>query len=398
MRQKDLPNWDIPIHSLSMRKKSRRVLLALGWYDYRVHQGIANYAQQVGWHLCADVTKEKVIPWGWEGDGILAWLGAGEDLANFVVESKLPTVDLSFRRPHLPFPRVLTDHVAAAQLVAEYFLVRGLTHFMFYSAVENWSFDELGQAFVDILRTAGHDCTWIRWHQSPSFTTGHLQWKDKRRWLAAQLKQAPKPLALFAASDDQALEVIETCEAIGLAVPEQVSIIGMDNSLLAVEAMRTPISSVNRNLEALGYRGAELLDQLMDGKTPPTKPIRIPPAGLIARKSSDLLAVNHPGVARSLRFLWENCHKPIGVEDLARVAAMSRSGLHQAFLEHIGRPPGNELHRVRIERAKKLLAQSHLKVEQIAEMSGYCSANSFWVAFKQATGISPKQFQKQFCI
>ena len=27
-----------------------------------------------------DVTKEKVIPWGWEGDGILAWLGAGDDL------------------------------------------------------------------------------------------------------------------------------------------------------------------------------------------------------------------------------------------------------------------------------------------------------------------------------
>jgi LacI family transcriptional regulator len=381
-----------------MRSKSPRVLLALGWYDHRVHQGIANYAQQHGWHLCGDVTKEKVIPWGWQGEGILAWLGAGDDLAAFVTESKLPTVDFSYRRPQLNFPRVLTDHFAAAQLVVEYFLVRGMSNFMFYSAAENWSFDETGQAFVDQLKAAGHECTWIRWHKSPSYTTGHLQWKDKRKWLAAQLKHAAKPLALFAASDDHALEVLETCEMNGISVPEEVSIIGMDNSLLAVDAMRTPISSVDRNLGTLGYRGAELLDKLMHGKPPPTEPIRIPPTGLIARKSSDLLAVNHPGVARSLRFLWENCHRPIGVDDLAKVAGMSRSGLHQAFLQYIGRPPGNELHRVRIERARKLLTQSNLKLEVIAEMSGYQSANSFWVAFKQATGLSPKQFHKQFCV
>lgn len=380
-----------------MRKRQKRILLAMGWYDHRVCQGIAKYAEEVGWHLCADVTKEKVIPWGWSGDGILAWLGAGDDLADFVVSAKLPTVDFSFRRPQLPFPRVLTDHALAARLAAEHFLVRGMKNFMFYSAAENWSFDEVGSAFVQTVKTAGHDCQWIRWHKSSAFTTGHFQWKDRMRWLASQLKAAPKPLALFAASDDHALEVIETCENIGLAVPEQVSIIGMDNSLLAVEAMHTPISSVDRNLEALGYRGAELLDRLMHGKSPPSKPTRIPPKGLIERKSSDLLAVNHPGVARSLQFLWKNFHRPIGVEDLVTVAAMSRSALHQAFLEHIGRPPGKELHRIRIENAKRILAQSNLKLEAVAEACGYQSANSFWLAFKHTTGISPKQFQKRFC-
>ena len=268
-------------------------------------------------------------------------------------------------------------------------------------------------AFAQTHKKSAPDCTWIRWHQSPAFTTGHLQWKDKRRWLATQLKNAPKPLARFAATDDPALEIIEVCKEHirrdgelvylqltrrGLAVPEDVSVIGMDNSLPAVEAMRTPISSVDRNLETLGYRGAELLDRLMHGKPAPTAPIRIPPAGLITRKSSDLLAVNHPGVARCLQYLWQNCHKPIGVDDLARAAAMSRSGLHQAFLEHVGRPPGGELQRIRIENAKKLLSQSKMKLDEIAEKSGYQSANSFWVAFRQATGMSPKKYQKQFYI
>ena len=64
-----------------MRRRQKRILLGLGWYDYRLHEGIARYAVEHGWHLCPDATKEKVIPWGWEGDGILAWLGAGDDLA-----------------------------------------------------------------------------------------------------------------------------------------------------------------------------------------------------------------------------------------------------------------------------------------------------------------------------
>jgi LacI family transcriptional regulator len=378
-----------------MKRRQKRILLAMGWYDHRVCQGIGKYAVEAGWHLCADVTREKVIPWGWKGDGILAWLGAGDDLADFVVQAKLPTVDFSYRRPQLQFPRVLCDHTTAAQLAAEHFLVRGLKHFIYFSSAENWTYNEIGREFVVALKN--HNCNWIRWHESPAYTKGHSQWQDKSRWLAAQLKAAPKPVAVLAATDDDAVEVMEACESIGLAVPEEVSLIGVNNSLLAVEAMHTPISSLDRNLETVGYRGAELLDRLLHGKPAPREPIRVPPTGLIARKSSDLLAVSHPGVARSLRYLWDNYHKPIGVEDLVRVAAMSRSALHQAFLEHIGRPPGRELHRIRIEQAKKILAQSGAKLEVVAEQCGYQSGNSFWLAFKHTTGISPKQFQKQFC-
>jgi LacI family transcriptional regulator len=378
-----------------MRTKSPRVLLALGYYDYRLHCGIEKYAQAHGWHLCSDVTREKVIPWGWEGDGILAWLGTGDDLAEFVVHARKPTVDFSFRRPQLKFPRVLVDHATCAKMVAEHFLTRGLKNFVFYSDRDNWAFEENGSAFVRALSGVGHPCNWLRWHRSPAYDTGHFQWKQKRDWLASELKRAPKPLGVFAATDDHALEVLETCERSGISVPDQVSLIGMDNSLLAVEAMHTPISSVEPNLELVGYRGAEILDQLMRGKKVPTDPVRIPPLGLIARKSSDLVAINHPGVARSLRFIWDHCHETISVDTLAKAASMSVRSFHQAFVDNVGRPPGHELQRIRIERAKKLLTESKEKIEVIARLCGYQSGNSFWVAFKQATGMSPKKYQIQ---
>ena len=107
-----------------MKKKLKRVLVALGWYDYRLHRGIEKYAQEHSWFLSANLAREKAIPWGWEGDGILAWLGAWDELAEFVERQNKPTVDFSFRRPQLSFPRVLEDHAHAAQIVADHFLSR----------------------------------------------------------------------------------------------------------------------------------------------------------------------------------------------------------------------------------------------------------------------------------
>jgi LacI family transcriptional regulator len=372
-----------------MRKRQKRVLIVLGWYDYRLHRGIEKFAQEHGWHLSSNFAREKVIPWGWEGHGILAWLGAGDDLAEFVIEARKPTVDFSFRRPHLQFPRVLEDHAHAAQMVAEHFLSRGFS---------NWSYEERGEGFVAALKTAGYSCEWLRWHKSPSYRVDREQWKRKRHWLTSQLKRATKPLAVFAANDEQALDVLESCESANIAVPEQVAIVGAENYLLAPDAMITPISSVDTNLEVLGYTGASLLDELMSGRQPPKHPIRVPAASLVARKSSDLLAVKHKGVANSLRFISDHCHEPISVKDLVGVAAMSRRGLHKAFLENLGRTPGQELQRVRIERAKRLLTETEHKVEIVAGMCGFQSANSFCVTFKQATGVSPKQFRDTFSV
>jgi LacI family transcriptional regulator len=163
----------------------------------------------------------------------------------FVVKARKPTVDFSFRRPNLRFPRVLEDHAHAAELVAEHFLSRGFIHFLFYSEEPNWAYQERGAAFIEALRRAGHDCRWIRWNESPdhrpdipNYRTDRGQWKQHRKWLVAQLELPSKPLAVFAANDTHALDVLEACEIAGLAVPEQVAIVGADNYLLAPDAMQ----------------------------------------------------------------------------------------------------------------------------------------------------------------
>jgi LacI family transcriptional regulator len=131
----------------------------------------------------------------------------------------------------------------------------------------------------------------------------------------------------------------------------------------------------------------------MNGKKEPVRIIRVPAMGVITRKSSDLLAVKHKGVANSMRFIWGHFHEPIRVKDLLNVAGMSRRGLHKAFMENIGRTPGQELRRLRMEKAKRLLADSDHKIEVLASMCGYQSANTFSVAFKNVTGMSLSRYR-----
>jgi LacI family transcriptional regulator len=223
---------------------------------------------------------------------------------------------------------------------------------------------------------------------------GQSQWLRRRGWLLKQLSAAPKPVAIFAANGTLAVEVQEVCAEAGIGVPSEVAIVGIDDYLLSVGAANRSISGVDTNLEEQGYQGAALLDRMMRGAKPPTKPVRIAPAQIITRKSSDILAVNHGGVARGLHFIAEHFAEPISVDDVARVAGMSRRGLHQAFTEHIGCTPGDKIRMTRLDHAKRELAETEEKIESIAQKSGYPSLNTFFVAFRKSEKVTPAEFRR----
>ena len=376
-------------------KRPQNVLLALGWYDHRLLQGIATYASEHRWHLAShSIIHEKVIPWGWEGDGILAWLGAGDDLADFVLKADKPTVDFSLRRRGTPFAHVVQAHAQTGELAAEPFIERGMGHFCFFSDTENWSQVERGQAFMEALRRRGLPCEHLRWTNSGKKADLRDEWQRRRAWLLTRLKAAPKPLAVFAANGTLAVEVRELCEEAGLHVPTQVAIVGIDDYLLSVGAIKKYVSGVDTNLEEQGYRGAELLDRLMRGETMPPEPIRIQPAGVITRMSSDILATGHEGVVRALHHITDHFAGPLGVKELAAIAHMSERGLRQAFVKHVGSTPGDRLRTVRIDSAKRLLAGSSEKIEAIAHRCGYPNLNSFFAAFRRSENMTPAEYRR----
>lgn len=389
-----------PTHMSGKSRKAsgrqRNVLLALGWHDHRLLNGIATYAAEHNWHLsAASITKELVIPWGWNGDGVLAWLAGNEELCDFVVSLKKPTVDFSLRRPNLPFAHVAHDHLACARMAAEHFLRRGLRNFVFYSDSANWTSEERGNGFVKVVGEQGHDCTWLKWHEHKSFRKGRGEWSERRTWLATRLRRLERPVAVFTANGTLAVEVLEVCEMAGIPVPREVAIIGIEDDLLLPQSTQRPITAVEPNFEELGYKGSGCLDTLMRGGSIPEDVVRVPPSGVIARQSSEITEVRHEGLAKALRFIASRFAGRIDIDHVAKHAGMSRRALHQAFIANLNTTPGEYLRTTRIEHAKRLLSETDgILVEAVATASGYPSINSFFIAFKQSCGVSPGEFRK----
>ena len=75
--------------------KSKTVLLALTDAHHGFFQGTARYAREHQWHLVTDMIYTAKIPLGWRGDGIISFIGYRDDLADFIVSSKIPTVEIS---------------------------------------------------------------------------------------------------------------------------------------------------------------------------------------------------------------------------------------------------------------------------------------------------------------
>ncbi len=378
-----------------MLNSQKNVLIALGWYDHRLLQGIATYATENQWHIAShSIIHEKVIPWGWQGDGVLAWLAAGDDLADFVLSLKKPTVDFSMRRPHLPFAHVVLDHDKAGRLVAEHVLARGFENFLFYSDIDNWSQEQRGDGFLTALKERGHECQWLRWYNAEENKRTGSNWALRRDWLLGHLQGATKPIAIFVANGALAVEVQEVCDQAGIPVPDDVAIVGIEDYLLPIGGANRSISGVDTNLEEQGYQGAALLDRMMKGGEMPLEPVRIAPARIIVRKSSDIFAVAHPGVSRALNFIAKSFADMISVNDVAKVAGMSVRGLHQAFVEHINCTPGEKIREIRLGVAKKLLSESDEKIESIAQQCGYPNINTFFIAFQKAEGLTPGVYRK----
>ncbi|PQO44268.1 XylR family transcriptional regulator [Blastopirellula marina] len=379
----------IQAHSTSRR--GAHVLLALGWYYSEIHRGVARFARDHGWHVTFDF--DEVVPRDWRGDGVITLLGAQEQLWRMLKRFRGPMVDLSESRPDIPLPRLTMDNGAIGRMAAHHFLDRGFRHFAFLHRWELGVSKRRRDAFVDELAKQELDCNVLSWEgQRGRRADSRIQ---RHRWLVRRLADLPKPLAVFASRDIEAVEVIEAAMAIDAIIPDEIAVLGVDNTETICDCLQTPLSSIDNNLEQIGYDGAALLDRLMAGETPPTETIYVPPSRVVERRSTDGIAVPHLQVAAALRYLQENAHLPISMLDVVREVDMSRSGLEKAFREHFVRPPMEELRRIRLLRAQEMLLQSNEKIVNIARQTGFETSQNLCRVFRQNIGMTPKEYRQQ---
>ena len=374
----------------------RSVLLALTDTHHGFWKGAARYAREHHWHLVVDMIYTAKIPVGWRGDGILSFIGARDDLAEFILSSGLPAVEISMVRNEINLPRVEGDNEMIGRLAAEHFLERGFRHFAWAPFLDDLINAERYRGFANRLATAKLTC-----HLLPPADTRHgdpatRDWAVRRRLLTRELQILPKPLAIFAYNDCVAADIIDTCDDAGLLVPEAVAVMGVDNDQLLCECVRVPLSSVCHDLEGMAYQAAALLDRLMAGGKAPTEIIRVPPTGLVTRRSTDVVAVQNLQVARALRYIQDHYAKPmLGVAAVVAATDLSRRLLEKAFRQEIQRGVNEEIIRVRLEKVRELLITTKLTVVEVAAATGFSRPSHLFRTFRKTFGVSPKTFRNR---
>jgi LacI family transcriptional regulator len=374
-------------------KLKRNVLAKLGWYDHRILMGIARYAREADWRLASRYLFDVTAPRTWTGDGLLATHGSSHELWGFVRRQSRhqPTVVIGRNCPGLVVSQVYEDNIAAGFLAARHFLERGFRHFAWMSTTGAGVAAERRSGFLQMVQQAGCACTLLEpplniWKQKDS--TAAL-----RRWLLKHLIKLPKPSALFALDDQIASEVIELCLENNLPVPGSVAVMGVGNLELACECSHVPISSVDFDFEEIGYQAARMLDRLMDGKIPPANPLVVPPTGIVARQSTEMLAPIHPRLLQAVSFIKDNYHRPIRIGNIAHAAMVSRRMLSQLFARELRISPAAYVLQIRVERAKSLLRHTNQKVSQIARACGLHPERNLRRSLQRATGMSPLAFR-----
>jgi len=370
--------------------QQKRVLLMLGYYEHRMHLGVARYAREANWILDTTMAHYGRPPDCRHCDGVLALvLPDRREVARALRGLRVPIVDLIADVPGIATARVLLDNAAMGRMAAGHLLERGFRHLAFCKCTDYTDVRGREAGCAAAAAEAGLELHRLDWHAAAR----RRPRLELIAWLAQQLTRLPKPLGVVAQSDHRAVKVINACELAGLAVPEQVAVVGIDNDEYTCEFAPVPITSVDSNREEYAYRGAQLLDRLIEGQRAPIEPVLVAPQGLIVRRSSDILAVEHPEVAKALSFIWRHFNDRIQVDDVVAVTAMSRASLYRAFEEQLGRTMRDEIERKRIEYACKLLATSADKVSHIARQCGFASGEQFCRAFARVMRVTPSEFR-----
>ncbi len=373
--------------------KRPRVRLALGWYHHEIHRGVAKYAQKAHWHLwSAQALHTKIHP-NWTGDGFITNGLNPEESRILWSMSHLPTVAINLRMGRDNVGHVRTDFEATGKLAFDHFRERGFEHYAWVSRYDSHELTR-AKAFQREAEAQELACEPIAFFEA--FGDEAVPSKVRREWLAERVEALPKPVAILAVNDPEAVDVLEACEDLDLSVPEQVAVMGVGNAEEICRYTQVPLTSIDIGREAIGQAAAELLDRMMAGEPAPDEPVIVQPVRVVSRMSTDIIAVPHVEVARAMRFIWENAHKGISVEDVVDAVSLSRRALFSAFRRHLGRSPHQEILSRKLKTAEQLLRETEKKVSQICSESGFSSLTHLYQAFGKAHGIPPREYRLRF--
>src|SRR5262249_48140386 len=154
-----------------------------------------------------------------------------------------------------------------------------------------------------------------------------LTWEQQLTLLNRWLHSLPRPVGVMACNDDWGNQLLEACRRSQIAVPDELAVIGVDNDTILCNLAAPALTSIEVSTPRIAYGAAALLDAMRDGKPVSKEHVQLEPVGVVARLSTDVLAIEDRELAAALRFIREHAYEGIRMDDVLRAVPVSRSTL-----------------------------------------------------------------------
>lgn len=371
-------------------------------YGRATARGVIRYAKARGdWKLYGAVRRNFGGPAAEETpaecearrpDGIIARIESAAD-AKALAALGIPVVDVAGAYPNAgpaagEFLEANNDDFLTGRRAGEYLRSLGFKRFAFYGVAEAvWS-KRRRKGFAEAVGLGentlnGFDRS-LAWWKNIDLDEGIL----RERLLAMTV-----PVALFACNDVAGLKIAESCRRAGIAVPDQIAVLGVDDEDLLCELADPSLSSVRLDCEGIGRAAAELLDQAMRGEIGERKRITAP-GEVIERESTRIMVADDEAAARALSWIRANAPRGADAGDLAAAFPLSRRGLERRFKAAWGLTPHEAIIEARLEHARRLLAATDFTLDEVARASGFGALQRFHIAFKAQEAMTPGAWRK----
>lgn len=352
----------------------------------QILEGVIDYAKGKGlWQFFLVTDDDGMLGLrrarNWGATGVIA-IGRKDDWAKEIFRWKVPSVLFNCKLRNQPPNTVYLqrDQERIGMTAAEYFLDRNYRSFAFVGSPESadWS-DARLQGYRRRLAKAG--CT-VR----------TVKLSDGTASIRKFLVSLPNETAVFAAHDRSAQRVLGYCLELGITVPERLAVLGVSDDRIVCEAMTPSLSSISLDGVNSGRLAAELLEKLLEGrKVYPVLKLDYPQ--VVTRQSTDTNVISDIVISRTLTRITEDLSKPVKLKEIAAELGYSMRTLQMKSRKVFGCTLQEKVNRIRLNAAVRMLTNSTLTVQEVAERCGFCGASHLGIRMKAAFGYAPSVFR-----
>ena len=370
-------------------------------------EGIADYSlERTNWRIeLVDPEALQDVSSVRKFDGLIVRV-MDDATADVLWKSRRPVVDTYGHRDDNPLPSIRLDDAAIAD-VAFNCLAEHHHHAYAYCGFPGVRFsDARGKAFKTLGKKHG---SVVSLYDGKSPVTDRF-FRDEKTdvpdaaALAAWLKILPTPIALFCCNDLRAVQVLKICSDLGLNVPKDIAVLGVDNDVLLCTFAKPSLSSVLTDPFSIGRRAAEMLDEQMrskgrDGKSAAVMrraPCLWAPKKVVERMSTDAYPFKTPWLGDAVRYIRRNFAKGVTAKDVDAFIGYSHPKVNQVFNEELGHTVKKEILLQRSRQACSLLRETNCAIGEIARRCGFQRVQYFVSSFSKEFKMTPEAWRRRF--